>query len=255
MRRMPVLFVGHGSPMNAIENNTFTEGWKNIASLMPKPEAILSVSAHWFTDGTRITDAEHPRMIHDMYGFPDELYRLKYDAPGAPAIAHEAAELISGDISIDNDWGIDHGTWSVLLRMYPNADIPVFQLSVDENSDAARHMEIGRELKELRDRGVLILGSGNVVHNLAKIAWNKNSGFPWADEFDDYIRDAIEKRDFDKVIRYREAGESAAQSFYFPDHFYPLLYVLGASDPADELKIFNNARTMGSMSMTSYLFG
>ena len=158
-------------------------------------------------------------------------------------------------MSIDNDWGIDHGTWSVLIRMYPNADIPVFQLSVDENSDAARHMEIGRELKALRDRGVLILGSGNVVHNLAKIAWNKNSGFPWADEFDDYIRDAIEKRDFDKVIRYREAGESAAQSFYFPDHFYPLLYVLGASDPADELKIFNNARTMGSMSMTSYLFG
>lgn len=254
MKKMPALFVGHGSPMNAIEDNDYTRGWEKIAREIPKPEAILSISAHWYTNGTRITDAAHPKMVYDMYGFPDALYKVVYDAKGAPELAHLTKNLIKKDVKIDNTWGCDHGTWSVLSKMYPNADIPTFQLSVDADADAETHFKIGREISTLRDQGVLIFGSGNIVHNLSRINWNMKGGYPWAVDFDGYIKDKILNTQYDAVINYEMAGESSKSAFYTPDHFYPLLYVLGASKEDDQVSIFNESCAMGSMSMTSYLF-
>jgi len=252
--KMPALFIGHGSPMNAIEDNSFTRGWEEIARQIPKPEAVLSVSAHWYTKGTRIADTSKPKTIYDMYGFPDELYRVTYNAPGAPALAHLTQGLINRDVQIDNNWGIDHGTWSVLHRMYPEANIPVYQLSVDGSASAATHLQIGQEIGALRDKGVLILGSGNVVHNLAKIKWSMEGGFPWADEFDNYIKDRIVDKQYQDVVHYEKAGESSKLAFFTPEHFFPLLYTLGASREDDRLAVFNDSCTKGSVSMTCYLF-
>lgn len=254
-KTMPVLFVGHGSPMNAIEDNTFTRGWEAIAGKIPKPEAILSVSAHWFTDGSRITDAEQPKTIYDMYGFPDELYRVTYSAPGAPELAHLTKSLISRAVQIDNSWGIDHGSWSVLHKMYPAADIPVYQLSVDRSASAETHFQIGREISALREKGVMIFTSGNIVHNLAQINWGMAGGHPWASEFDGYIKEKIMTRQYREVVHYKSAGKSAEMAFYTPEHFYPLLYCLGASRAEDGIAVFNDACTLGSLSMTCYLFG
>lgn len=253
-KRMPALFVGHGSPMNAIEDNIYSRGWKDIVMDIPKPKAILSVSAHWYTEGTRINDSIDPETIYDMYGFPEELYKIVYSAPGAPELAHVAKEVISQDVAIDNTWGLDHGTWSVLHRMYPKADIPVFQLSIDSSSSAETHYKIGRELRTLREKGIMIFGSGNVVHNLSKVQWGLDVGYPWANEFDSYIKDKIIKGQHKDVINYHTAGETSKLAFYTPEHFYPLLYVLGATYEDDNLKIFNDSCTLGSISMTSYLF-
>ena len=252
--KMPALFVGHGSPLNAIENNIYTSGWEEIAGEIPKPRAILSISAHWVTGGTRINSAENPKTIYDMYGFPEELYRVKYDAPGAPELAHATVELISRGVKIDNSWGIDHGTWSVLFRMYPKADIPVYQLSIDSDAPAGIHYEIGKEISSLREKGVMIFGSGNVVHNLFRVNLRMEGGYTWANTFDDYIRDKIIKGQYQDVINHDSAGESAEQAFFTPEHFFPLLYVLGATRQDDRLRIFNNSCTLGSLSMTSYLF-
>jgi 4,5-DOPA dioxygenase extradiol len=251
---MPALFIGHGSPMNAIEDNAYSRSWTEIAHEIPRPEAILAVSAHWYTDGSRITDAAQPRMVYDMYGFPDELYQLEYRAKGAPALAHLTKDLISSDVQVDNGWGLDHGTWSVLHRMYPEADIPVIQLSIDSNIGAEAHFNIGREIHILRDQGVLLLGSGNVVHNLARVNWAMDGGYPWAEEFDGYISHRIKQRQYADVLNYKNAGVSARDAFITPEHYYPLLYVLGASQESDNLRIFNDACTMGSLSMTCYLF-
>ena len=253
--RMPVLFVGHGSPMNAIEDNAFASAWKELGRSLPRPEAILSVSAHWVTDGTRINDEEHPKTIYDMYGFPPELYRVKYDAPGSPETAREAIRLAGREVMADNSWGIDHGTWSVLHRMYPQADIPVCQLSIDSRASAEEHYRIGQALRSLRDSGVLIMGSGNVVHNLRRISWDMEGGYSWAYAFDDYILEKITHRQFGDVIDYRSAGESAEMAFPTTEHFFPLLYVLGASQPDDGIRILNHSCTMGALSMTSYVFG
>lgn len=253
-KRVPTLFIGHGSPMNAIEDNDYTRNWEKIANQFPKPEAILAISAHWYTDGSRITDASHPKMVYDMYGFPKELYQVVYQAEGAPELANLTTKLLSNAVTIDNSWGYDHGTWSVLSKMYPEADIPVYQLSVDRNASAETHFRIGQELNSLREKGVLILGSGNVVHNLSKIDWGMAGGYPWAVDFDDYIKDKIVKRQYQEVIQYEKAGKSSELAFYTPDHFYPLLYVLGASREDDRLSIFNDSCMMGSMSMTCYLF-
>lgn len=254
LKKMPVLFVGHGSPMNAIEDNEYSRGWIEIAKKIPKPEAILSVSAHWYTDGTKVSDAEKPETVYDMYGFPDELYQVSYNAPGAPELAHKVKSMISSPVGIDNSWGLDHGTWSVLHRMYPKADIPVLQLSLDSLTSFDAHFRIGRELSSLREQGVLILGSGNIVHNLGMAKWGMDSGFPWADEFDIYIKDRIVNRQYEDVINYGNAGKSSEMAFFTPEHFYPLLYVLGASRDEDRISIFNESRTMGSISMTSYIF-
>lgn len=252
--RMPVLFVGHGSPMNALEENEYTENWKKIAKLIPRPEAILSISAHWYTDGTRITDAAEPRMVYDMYGFPEELYQIKYNAPGSPELAHLTKGLISREVTIDNSWGYDHGTWSILHKMYPEADIPVYQLSVDKNAGSADHYRIGQELKALRDKGVMIFASGNVVHNLRMVNWDMEGGYSWAEEFDRYIKEKIIKKEYDDVIHYERAGKSAQSAFPTPEHFYPLLYVLGSTDREDRLTVFNDSCMLGGLSMTSYLF-
>lgn len=253
IKRMPALFVGHGSPMNAIEDNEYSRNWIKIAGQIPRPEAILSVSAHWTTDGTRILDEAYPRTIYDMYGFPEGLYKVEYKAKGAPELAGLTRGLTSREMKVDNSWGYDHGTWSVLCRMYPKADIPVYQLSIDINASAGEHFEIGRELSALREKGVLILGSGNVVHNLSRINWGMAGGYPWAEEFDGYIKDSIAKKQYEDVIDYRSAGKSAGLAFSTTEHFYPLLYVLGASREDDRLTIFNDFCLMGSLSMTCYL--
>jgi len=252
---MPALFVGHGSPMNAIEENEFTRTWKKIAEEIPKPEAILSISAHWFTDRTRILDEINPKMTYDMSGFPRELYKVNYKAPGAPELAHFTKNLISENVKVDNSWGYDHGTWSVLNVMYPKADIPVYQLSVDRNANADIHFEIGKEISALREKGVLILGSGNVVHNLSKVDFSMKGGYDWAIDFDNYIKGKIVNKEYEDVLDYRRAGKAAELAFYTPEHFYPLLYVLGASNEKDKITVFNDSCTMGSMSMTCYLLG
>lgn len=252
--RMPVLFIGHGSPMNAIEDNEFSRAWTALGKTLEKPKAILSVSAHWFTRGTKVNDSPTPSMIYDMYGFPDELYALKYPAPGSPELAYRARNLIGDFVTIDNNWGIDHGTWSVLHRMFPEADIPVVQLSVNATLSPAEHYEIGQKLRALRNEGVLILGSGNVVHNLSRVDWRMNDGQPWAQEFDQYIHRAITSGRHQDVIDYANVGESAQLSVPSIDHFAPLLYVLGASDAEDKVRVVNADCTLGSMSMTSYVF-
>lgn len=253
-KKMPVLFIGHGSPMNAIEDNDYTRNWENIACRIPKPEAILSVSAHWYTDGSRIMNEADPRMIYDMYGFPDELYRVEYKAKGSPELAYLTKDLIKRDVKLDSTWGYDHGTWSVLHKMYPEADIPVYQISIDENSGAAAHFQIGQEISELRKKGVLIFASGNIVHNLSRLNWGMEGGYPWAVEFDNYIKGKIVSREYQDIIHYKNAGESAESAFITPEHFYPLLYVLGASKETDKLTAFNDSCILGSLSMTCYLF-
>ncbi|MBF0547670.1 MAG: 4,5-DOPA dioxygenase extradiol [Candidatus Riflebacteria bacterium] len=252
--KMPILFVGHGSPMNAIEDNAYTKGWEEISRRIPKPEAILAISAHWYTNGSRVADAAKPKTIYDMYGFPDSLYKVTYNAPGAPELANLTKKSISRNVQIDNTWGIDHGTWSVLHKMYPKADIPVFQLSVDSSASPEIHFQIGQEISSFREKGVLILGSGNVVHNLSRINWGMQGGHPWAIEFDNYIKDKIISRDYQDVINYKSAGKSSEMSFPTPEHFFPLLYILGASNTGDRLTIFNDSCTLGSLSMTCYLF-
>lgn len=254
-QRMPVLFVGHGSPMNAIEENTYTQNWASAAGKIPIPKAILMISAHWYTRGSRINDTLHPKTVYDMYGFPEALYQVRYDAVGSPETAHQAQSLITRSVQIDNSWGIDHGAWSVLRRMYPRADIPLFQLSVDASAAPEVHFQIGQEIRTLREQGVLIIGSGNVVHNLAKVGWDMDGGYPWAEEFDQYIQNAVLQRQYQDVLHYEKAGSSSKLAFTSPDHFYPLLYILGASDSSDRISMFNDSCTMGSLSMTSYLFG
>ena len=252
--QMPVLFVGHGSPMNAIEDNQFTKGWSEITAKIPKPKAILAVSAHWYTDGSRITSSPNPKMVYDMYGFPEALYKLQYNAKGAPELAEYTKNLITREIRTDDSWGYDHGTWSVLCKMYPEADIPVYQLSVDKTADPQIHFQIGQELRTLRNEGVLIFASGNVVHNLGKVNWELAGGYPWAEEFDNYITTKIIGRQVEDVVEYKFAGKSAQLSVPIPDHFFPLLYALGASAKEDSLTIFNDTCVMGSLSMTSYLW-
>lgn len=240
--------------MNAIEDNAFSARWKQLGAELPKPEAILSVSAHWFTAGTKVTDAPKPKMIYDMYGFPEELYRVDYPAAGSPRFAQMAKTLIGDRVKIDNSWGLDHGSWSVLRRVYPKVDVPVFQLSVDAHAPMQAHYEIGRKLRPLRGQGVLIFTSGNIVHNLGRVDWNLQGGYPWAEAFDGYMKENVLNRNFDGAVRYEQAGPSAALAFTTPDHFAPLMYALGATDERDRISVFNEACVMGSLSMTSYLF-
>jgi len=252
---MPVLFVGHGSPMNAIEDNVYSRTWRKIAESIPKPRAILSVSAHWYTHGTRIMNGENPKTIYDMYGFPEELYKVSYNTAGSPAIAEIAKELISKETKYDNSWGIDHGTWSVLVHMYPNRDIPVFQISIDRDAPPEVHYLIGKELSALREKGVLIFGSGNVVHNLRLVDWHKaNKGFDWAYEFDDYVYENILNKNHDNILKFNELGDIARLAVPTPDHFYPLLYTLGASDENDKISVYNKSCELGSLTMTAYLW-
>jgi len=252
-KRMPVLFVGHGSPMNAIEDNEYSRTWSALGETLPQPKAILSISSHWFGRGTKLNDSPTPAMVYDMYGFPEELYRLQYPAPGSPELAHRARQLIGDFVTIDNNWGLDHGTWSVLHRMFPKADIPVVQLSVNALLTPEEHYAIGQRLRPLREEGVLIFGSGNIVHNLSRVDWRMKDGQPWAQTFDQYIHEAILGGAHEKVVDYSQLEDAAQLSVPSMDHFAPILYVLGASDADDEVSVFNADCTLGSMSMTSYV--
>lgn len=251
---MPVLFVGHGSPMNAVEDNEVTCGWKEMAVSFEKPEAVLCISAHWYTSGTRVLSSARPRTIHDFYGFPRELHEITYPASGDDGLVNRVEELLGDAVTRDAGWGLDHGAWSVLRHFYPAADVPVVQLSIDANASAAQLHEIGSRLAPLRSEGVLILGSGNVVHNLSLMDMSMNGGYPWAVEFDDYIAKAILEKRADDVVSYQQAGSSVHRAFRTREHFDPLLVVIGAVRPQDEARIFNRLCFAGSVSMTSYLW-
>lgn len=256
--RMPVLFIGHGSPMNAIEINEFTECLQKLGKRIPTPKAILCISAHWLTEGTWVTHMPHPKTIHDFYGFPQALFDVDYPAPGSP----EVAELVSATIEKpavhpdDETWGLDHGTWSVLRHLYPKADIPVVQLSIYFEQSGEYHYRVGQQLKSLRDQGILIVGSGNVVHNLPKIAWGKDpKPYPWAIEFDAWIKEKLIARDFQALTTQYIHSEAGQLSVPTPDHYYPLLYTLGAVNDEDKLSFLYEGIQNSSISMRTLSFG
>jgi 4,5-DOPA dioxygenase extradiol len=253
--RMPVLFVGHGSPMNAIEENEYSRTWQQLGETLPHPKAILSISAHWEAQGTYVTAMAHPHTIHDFYGFPHQLYEIHYPAPGSQKLV----DLVKGsvhsiEVSDDLEWGLDHGTWSVLCRMYPHADIPVVQLSLNRQQPPEFHYALGKELAVLRDKGILILGSGNMVHNLRLISFYEDN-FAWALEYDSMLKEWIEKGQHDEVIHYERHGKAAALSVNSAEHYLPLLYVLGASYPNERVEFFNERVMMGSISMRCVKLG
>ena len=252
---MPVIFVGHGSPMNAIEENKYSSTWKEIGTTLPRPAAVLSVSAHWITNGvTKVNTGRKPQTIHDFGGFPKKLYEVQYPAPGSPEFADQTIQLLKNShAEPDTDWGLDHGTWSVLVNMYPKADIPVFQLSIDYSKPPEYHYNLMNDLRELRNRGVLIMGSGNMVHNLSMLSW-EGKPFDWCIEFDSLISGYIDKGDFQSVVRFRDTGNLAKLAHPSYDHFLPLIYTLGVADAKDRIHYFNEGFDLGSISMRSLLF-
>lgn len=254
---MPALFVGHGSPMNAIEENEFSLYWKKLGRQLPKPEAILVISAHWLTQGTYVTSNTNLETIHDFRGFPQELFNVEYNVEGSPALVKDIVTS-SADIHENLDWGLDHGAWSILVHLFPEANIPVIQLSIDYYKKANYHFEIGKQLERLRKKGVLIIGSGNIVHNLSAIDWHKmhedNYGFDWAIESNELIKETVYSRDFTNLIRYDKLGLAVQSAIPTPDHYFPLLYVLGLVTKKDEVTTFNDKYVGGSLSMTSFIF-
>lgn len=251
--RMPVLFVGHGSPMNAIEDNEFTEGWRSMIALIPKPKAILCISAHWETNGTFITAMAKPKTIHDFGGFPQKLFDVQYPAPGSPELAREVQTSIdSTNVEPDEKWGMDHGAWSVLRQMYPDASVPVLQMSLDYNKNAQNQYNIARELAPLREKGVLIIGSGNMVHNLRTVDWSgKTQGFDWALEANSLFKKLIRENGHQQLVNYQNLGKPAAMAIPSAEHYLPLLYVLALKKNDEEVTFFNDKTVMGSISMTS----
>ena len=255
--RMPVLFLGHGSPMNAIEDNDFTRALPVLAARLPRPKAVLCVSAHWLTEGTMIGGMAQPRTLHDFGGFPDALYAVQYPAPGSPALAARVHALLGVEASVDDgEWGLDHGAWSVLRHMYPKADVPAIQLSVDMLAAPGEKLELGRKLRPLRDEGILILGSGNVVHNLRRISFEEDAPpAPWAVEFDAWIKGRLEARDDDALIGDLSKAPSGSLAVPTPDHYDPLLYVLGAADEKEKPRFEYEGIQNGSISMRAFTFG
>lgn len=256
--KMPIIFIGHGSPMNAIENNSYTQSLNHVGKILPKPKAILMISAHWMTKGTWVTHMKNPKTIHDFYGFPQELFDVNYPAPGNPELAEKInLQITDPNISLDeNDWGLDHGTWAVLKHVYPKADVPIVQLSLDMTKPAEFHFELGRKLNSLRDQGILIMGSGNIVHNLRRISWEENAKpFDWAVEFDEWSKKNLSDRNFNEMIRNHLKSEAGRLSVPTPDHYYPLLYILGASDEKDQVHFDYEGMQNGSISMRSVRFG
>jgi 4,5-DOPA dioxygenase extradiol len=258
--KLPALFIGHGSPMNGIEDNEFSRTWSKMGNEIPKPKAVLVISAHWLTYGTHITAMENPKTIHDFGGFPKALYDVQYPAKGNPELAKATADLITiTQVGLDHDWGLDHGTWSVVRHMYPNADIPVLQLSIDYNKPAQYHFDLGKQIVSLRKKGVLIIGSGNMVHNLRMVAWDKlnepNYGFDWAIEMNSVFKDKISNGDFKSLIEYENLGSAAKLAIPTPDHYYPLLYSIALQDSNDAISFFNDKSVGGSLTMTSVKIG
>jgi 4,5-DOPA dioxygenase extradiol len=255
-RALPALFIGHGSPMNAVEDNEFRRGWAEVARGFPRPRAVLCVSAHWETAGVSVTAAERPETIHDFFGFPDELFAVRYPAPGSPALARVVAGMMGGTpVALDGERGLDHGAWSVLLAMYPDAQVPVVQLSLDTSRPASFHEALARQLAPLRRDGVLILGSGDIVHNLRVMDYHRPDGYDWAVRFNDEVRRRILARDHDALIDYPALGHDARLAIPTPEHYLPLLYVLAARGAGDEVAFFNDRVVMGSVSMTSLTIG
>jgi len=255
--QMPVLFIGHGSPMNGIEENEFVTGWREIGKTLPKPQAILCVSAHWETKGTFVTAMEKPLTIHDFGGFPKALFDVQYPAPGSPELAKETQQIIKKTtIGLDEKWGLDHGAWSVINRLYPKADIRVIEMSLDFYQTPQYHYDLARELSSLRKKGVLIIGSGNMVHNLQLAAWDKldagEYGYDWALEANEKMKKYILNGDFQQLINYKLQGRAFDMAIPTPEHYLPLLYALALKEESEQLTLFNDKAIAGSLSMTSF---
>jgi 4,5-DOPA dioxygenase extradiol len=258
-KKFPVLFVGHGSPMNAIENNEFSNDWKALGRILPMPKAVLCISAHWETRGTRATAMEKPRTIHDFGGFPEELYQVQYPAPGSPWLAEETKKALADTyVDYDEERGLDHGTWSVLKNIYPEADVPVVQLSLDYGKNPADHYALGKELAVLRKKDVLIIGSGNMVHNLGRVVirgddFNEPFGFDWALEANGLFKKLIDEERHEKLMDYKELGKSVRLAVPTPEHFLPMLYVLALQEKGERVRYFNDKPLAGSLTMTSFV--
>jgi 4,5-DOPA dioxygenase extradiol len=249
---MPSIFIGHGNPMNALQQNAYTEGWRKVGQSIPRPEAIVCVSAHWYRPGVAVTVSTSPKTIHDFGGFPRPLYEVQYPAPGNPELAEQLKSLMAPlPVELDERWGLDHGTWSVLCHLYPNADVPVVQLSIDETQSASFHFDIGKRLAPLREQGVLIVGSGNLVHNLHTYAWGKHviEPYPWAQEFERRARDLILGDEPQALVDYERLGREALLSVPTPEHYLPLLYVLGSRSRRDRVEFPVEGIEGGSISM------
>ena len=254
-QKMPVLFLGHGSPMNAIEENEFVSNFRRLGKEVAKPKVILCISAHWETKGTKVTAMQQPPTIHDFGGFPQALFDVQYPAPGSPELAQITKEIITKtDVALDHHWGLDHGAWSVIKHMYPDADIPVIQLSLDYTKSPKYHYELGQELEKLRHKGVLIVGSGNVVHNLRKVKWDKLNdtyAWDWAEEANEKMKSFILDGNHQALVDYRKQGSSFAMSIPTPEHYLPLMYVLGLKDKNESVELFNDQMVGGSIGMLS----
>ena len=258
--KMPVLFVGHGSPMNAIEENEFVQTWRNLGKSLPRPKAILVVSAHWETKGTYVTAVQKPQTIHDFGGFPKALFDVQYPAPGSPELAHETKRIITKTtVGLDEKWGLDHGAWSVIRPMYPNADIPVIELSLDYSQGPQYHYDLAKQLAALRNKGVLIIGSGNLVHNLRMVAWDKMNepeyGFDWAIQANNKFKQLIQSGNHKELINYTSLGREVQLAVPTPDHYLPLLYALALKEENEAVSFFNDKAVMGSLTMTSVRIG
>jgi 4,5-DOPA dioxygenase extradiol len=255
---MPAIFFGHGSPLNALELNGYTRAWQAIGRALPRPAAVVAVSAHWYVHGTCATAMQRPRTIHDFGGFPRELYEVSYAAPGAPALARRIADMLDPvPVELDDEWGLDHGTWSVLKHVFPQADVPVIQLSIDSSQPPTFHHELGRRLAPLRDEDVLVIGSGNVVHNLHTYAWRRKviEPYDWALRFDAFVREAIVNGDHQALIDYEKLGEDARRSVPTPEHYLPLLYAMGARLAGEEARFPVQGIEGGSISMLTVQVG
>ncbi len=254
--KMPVLFLGHGSPMNAIEENEFVQGFRKVGREIEKPNAILCISAHWETRGTFVTAMQNPRTIHDFGGFPQALFDVQYPAPGNPELAQETQKLITTtEVGLDDKWGLDHGAWSVIRHMYPDADIPVIQISIDYTKPAQYHFELAQQLNRLREKGVLIIGSGNMVHNLRRVAWdklNEEFAFDWATEANETMKKHILNGNFQPLIDFRSQGIAFDLAIPTPEHYLPMLYALALKEKKDNISLFNDKPVAGSLTMTSF---
>jgi len=253
--KMPVLFLGHGSPMNAIEENEFVQGFRKVGEEIEKPNAILCISAHWETKGTYVTAMQNPRTIHDFGGFPQALFDVQYPAPGSPELAKQTKEIITKtEVGLDDKWGLDHGAWSVIKHLYPNADIPVIQMSIDYTKPARHHYELAKEISKLRQKGVLIIGSGNMVHNLRMVSWkklNEEFAFDWATEANEKMKSHILSGDFQPLIDFKSQGKAFDLAIPTPEHYLPLLYTLALREEKEEISLFNDKPVGGSLTMTS----
>ena len=257
---MPVLFIGHGSPMNGIEDTAFSRRWSQMAKEIPTPKAVLVVSAHWFTKGTKITAMDFPKTIHDFGGFPQELFDVQYPAPGNPVLAKETAELLhSANVEFDHDWGLDHGAWTIIRHMYPEANIPVLQLSIDYTKGPQYHYDLAKELNALRKKGVLIIGSGNMVHNLRMVAWDRLNdpeyAYDWAIQMNNKFKELIQAGNHKPLINYSSLGKEAMLAIPTPEHYLPLMYTLGLKSSKDDVSFFNDKAVGGSLTMTSVKIG